>query len=238
MTSETEQGNSLPAGQLILYTYFRSSCSCRVRTACNIKKLPVTYRYVNLLEGEQRAASYLEVNPGGVVPTLVVTDATGRPIVTISQSIAILEYLEEAFPNSRQLLPPVTQPVARARVRELVNTIACDVQPPTNLRVLRRAKGLGVTSEDWCQEFMDFGLRAYEALLARNPQRYSVGEDITMADVVLAPAIENAMRWGMGLAKLPNVKRVFEAIRALPEFMDADWRHQEDTPEALRADQE
>lgn len=221
---------------LVLYTYFRSSCSCRVRTACNIKGIPVKFKYVNLVEGAQRDSYFLQnINPGGLVPALVIANGAGEPVVTITQSVAILEWLEEAYPSTTPLLPPVDEPLRRARVRELVNIIAADVQPPTNLRILKRVNALGVNSSEWCQEFMVYGLSAYERLLAETAGQYSVGDELTLADVVLAPAVENALRWGLKLDDFPRMKKVYENIKGLPEFEKADWKHQEDTPESLRS---
>ncbi|KAF2164738.1 hypothetical protein M409DRAFT_67832 [Zasmidium cellare ATCC 36951] len=220
-------------GELVLYTYFRSSCSCRVRTACQLKGTPLSYHYVNLLKGEQQAQPYLdEVNPNGLVPALQVRNASGKTVATISQSVAILEFLEEAVPSKRSLLP--SDPFQRARVRELVNIVACDIQPPTNLRILKRVNGLGVTNQEWFREYMERPLAAYEKILRDTAGKYSVGDEVSLADVCLVPAIENALRWEVDMAKFPKVMNVFETIRNLPEFRAADWRHQEDTPENLK----
>lgn len=220
----------------MLYTYFRSSCSCRVRTACNIKGIPLKFKYVNLVQGAQRDSYFLEnINPSGLVPALVIINGAGDPVATITQSVAILEWLEEAYPSTTPLLPPASEPLRRARVRELVNIVAADVQPPTNLRVLKRANALGVSSGEWCQEFMAYGLSAYEKLLAETAGQYSVGDELTLADVVLAPAVENALRWGLKLDGLPRLKKIYENIKGLPEFEKADWKHQEDTPGSLRS---
>ncbi|EME84180.1 uncharacterized protein MYCFIDRAFT_152431 [Pseudocercospora fijiensis CIRAD86] len=221
---------------LTLYTYFRSSCSCRVRTACHLKDIPLDYKFVNLVAGEQKAGPYIDqVNPSGLVPALVVRDASGKTVATITQSVAILEFLEEAFPTSRPLLPRASQPLLRARVRELVGIIACDIQPPTNLRIVKRLNGLGVTNQQWFQEMMESPLTAYESFLKGTAGKYSVGDEVTLADVCLAPAIENALRWEVDLSKVPNVVRVFDALKVLPEFVKGDWKHQDDTPENLRA---
>lgn len=236
MASQTGSQPSAFDGELILYTYFRSSCSARVRTAANLKGLSLTFKYVHLLKGEQRAPAYLDnVNPNGLVPTLVVKDARGKTITAIRESVAILEFLEEFFPDSRRRLLPA-DPVARGRVRELVNVIAADVQPVTNLRILGRVKTAGIEAKEWCGEFMGYGFQAYDRILAEGPTkgRYSVGDEITLADVVLAPAVEGAIRWGIDLDQYPNMKRVFEEITVLPEFVRGDWKHQEDTPEDLR----
>ncbi|KAH8885379.1 Maleylacetoacetate isomerase [Thozetella sp. PMI_491] len=221
--------------ELTLYTYFRSSCSARVRTAAALKGIELKYEYVNLLKNEQSAASYVsDVNPSGTVPTLVVRYADGSKAI-IHQSVAILEFLEEAFPDLTPLLPPLDQPVRRAQVRDLVNILAVDVQPKTNLCVLKRLEMVGIESKAWCNEQMVPGLRAFDAVVKNSQGKHAVGDSITLADVVLAPAVEGALRWGIDLNQFPELKKVYEAFKNLPEVAQADWKHQPDTPDALRA---
>ncbi|KAH8681060.1 glutathione S-transferase [Xylariales sp. PMI_506] len=251
---------SFDNAKFTLYTYFRSSCSARVRTAAALKGIPLSYKYVNLLKGEQSADAYVsDVNASGTVPTLIVELADGSRL-RIRQSIAILEFFEEAFPptaattnaaaapgssssssssfpSPRQvaLLPPPDQPGRRALVRDLVTILSADFQSRTNLCVLRRVAELGVTAADWCREYMPPALAAAEAVLRESAGRFCVGDEVTLADVVLAPAVEGALRWGVDFAPFPEVKRVYDTVRELPAFVAADWRHQEDTPEDLRA---
>ncbi|KAM0329420.1 hypothetical protein ACHAQA_004727 [Verticillium albo-atrum] len=223
-----------PERKLTLYTYFRSSCSARVRTAALLKGIDLNYEYVNLLKGEQRSTAYTsELNASGTVPTLVIQDADGSTAV-VRQSIAILEYLEEAFPNTRPLLPPGDQFIKRAWVRDLVNVISNDVQPKTNLSVLKRLQPLGVAAPDWCQEQMAPGFRAFESILKTTAGKYCVGDEITLADLVLAPAVEAALRWQVGMDEYPKMKRVYETLQVVPEVVRGDWKHQADTPESLR----
>jgi maleylacetoacetate isomerase len=217
---------------LNLYTYYRSSCSARVRIAANFKRIPLTYKYVHLLKGDHVSSKYVSINPSASVPTLVVKSTPNGEIV-IRQSIAILEFLEEYFPENPALLPPRNQVAQRAKVRELVNIIACDVQPPTNLRILTRVKRLNGDMTVWAKELMVAGLKAYEALAATCAGDYSVGDEISLADVVLAPAIENALRYGLELDEFPTVERIYKNVKDLDAFRDGDWRHQPDTPEEL-----
>jgi maleylacetoacetate isomerase len=232
MSKQTASG---PKPSLHLHTYFRSSCSARVRTAANLKGIPLTYSFINLLKNEQTSASYSTINPCHSVPTLTITKPGphGRTFA-IRQSVAILEYLEEQFPQ-RSLLPSREDVEGRAKVRELVNIIANDVQPPTNLRILTRVKALGGDGPTWAKELMEEGLQAYEAVARECAGEYSYGSEVTMADVVLAPAVEGALRWGVDISKMPTVKKVYENIRGLEAFEKADWKHQEDTPEELRS---
>jgi len=216
-----------------LYSYYRSSCSARVRTAAHLKGIPLAYSFIHLVKDEQSSASYTNYNPSASVPTLVFTDKNGGEII-IRQSVAILEFLEEYFPKSFPLLPPTSDPIGRARVRELVNIITNDTQPPTNLRILRRVRALNGDGETWAKELMAAGLQAYDRVAEKYAGFYSVGDGVTMADVVLAPAVEGAIRYGVDLDKLPTVSRVYHKIRQLDAFRKGDWRHQEDTPEEYR----
>lgn len=227
--------NDFSNAEFTLYTYFRSSCSARVRTAAALKGITVTPQYVNLLQGEQSASTYVgNVNPCGTVPAMVVHLSDCSQSI-IRQSVAILEFFEEAFPTKRPLLPPVDQPLQRAVVRDIVNIITGDVQPKTNSSVLRRMRGLGVESNDWCKEQMVPGMRAVDAILKTSAGKHSVGDNVTLADVVLAPAFEAALRWGVDLSPFEAVTRAYDACKDLPEFVTADWKHQPDTPEQYKA---
>ena len=219
---------------LRLHTYFRSSCSARVRTAASLKGIPLEYTYIHLLKNEQCSPSYIVSNPSASVPTLSLTDKDGNEII-IRQSVAILEFLEEYFPDRQPLLPPPSDYIGRARVRELVSIIANDVQPPTNLRVLKRVKELGGDMKTWAKEIMTEGLRAYDKVAEKYAGEYSVGDEITMADVVLAPACEGALRFEIDLEQFPTVSRVYKGISVLDAFKKGDWKHQEDTPEEFRS---
>ncbi|KAI1878279.1 uncharacterized protein JN550_000461 [Neoarthrinium moseri] len=220
--------------RLTLYSYFRSSCSARVRTAACLKGIKLHYEYVNLLKGEQSADVYTRLNPAGTVPTLVVESPDGSNFL-IRQSVAILEFFEDAFPGNTPLLPSAGQPLLRAKVRDLVNIMACEFQPKTNLCVLKRVAGFGVSSPDWCKEQMVPALLTFESGMQEHAGKYCVGDSITLADVVLAPAVEGALRWGIDLQQFPQIQRVYDNIRVVPSFVDADWKHQADTPETLRA---
>jgi len=222
--------------KLLLHSYFRSSCSARVRTAAHLKGIPLEYSYIHLLSNEQSAPTYTVHNPSASVPTLSLTTTTGEQVV-IRQSIAILEFFEEYFPDTPRLLPPQSDPINRAKVRELVNIIANDVQPVTNLRILKRVKKLGgeTAPGEWAKDLMATGLGAYDKVAEKYAGVYSVGDEVTLADVVLAPAVEAASRYGIDLEGFPTVKRVYEKIRGLEAFTKGDWRHQDDTPEELKA---
>jgi len=226
--------------KLLLHSYFRSSCSARVRTAAHLKGIPLEYSYVHILSNEQSAPEYTVRNPSASVPTLSLTTHTGEEVV-IRQSIPILEFLEEYFPDTPRLLPPPSESIKRAKVRELVNIIANDVQPVTNLRILKKVKKLGgeQAPAEWAKHFMRLGLEAYDKVAAGAGYagKYSVGDEVTMADVVLAPAVEAALRYGVELENVPTVKRIYEGVKGLEAFRKGDWRHQSDTPEEFRVDE-
>ena len=220
-----------------LHSYFRSSCSARLRIACNLKQIPLTYSYINLLSNDQSSASYARVNPSKSVPTLTLhstPETDYAPADSITQSLAALEYLEEAFPDRFKLLPPSSNKIARAQVRTLANIMACDLQPVTNLRILSRVRALGGDGAEWAKDFMTDGLLAYEALASGTAGKFSVGDEISMADVCLVPAIWGAQRWGVDLGQMPVLMRVYENMSKIEEVDRAHWQRQEDTPEALR----
>lgn len=215
-----------------LYTYFRSSCSARVRIAASFKGIAITPHFINLLKSGQSSEEYGGVNPSESVPTLVVAEEDGQRVI-IQQSIAALEYLEESRPDLAQLLPSSAR--ERAAVRQLVNIVASDIQPVTNLRVLQQVKKLGAEASQWQREWMLRGLLAYEKTMVRQGVgKYSYGASITMADVVLAPAVDGALRFGVDLEQMPNVQRVYAELQQLPALKLGSWRAQPDTPKEFR----
>jgi len=221
---------ALKQSEFILYTYFRSSCSARVRIALNLKSVPVQRQYVNLLKNEHCAADYDTINPLHLVPSLRVLGENS----VITQSVAIMEFLEEKYPDKFPLLPPHSDVLGRAQVRALVGIIVSDTQPVTNLRILSRVEELGGSKEEWAKELMGDGLAAYERLAATTAGKYSYGDNVTMADVCLVPAVWGAIRFGLDLDKFPTVKRVFEEASKLDAVVQGHWKNQEDTPAELR----
>lgn len=196
-----------------LFNYFRSSASYRVRIALALKGLDYTYRSVHLQRNEQTAESYAAVSASRLVPLL--SDGDAR----IHQSLAIIEYLDETYPEP-PLLPP--DPLGRARVRALAQDIACEIHPLNNLRVLRYLVGpMGVSDEDkdrWYRHWVETGLEAVERQLAAQPARYCHGDQPGLADCVLVPQIFNAQRFNCRTDHVPQVMRVFEACMQLDAF--------------------
>ena len=226
-----------PKYRYILYSYFRSSCSARVRIAANLKDVPLEYKFVHLGKNEQHSQDYHALNPSDSVPTLIVLDQeTGKEVTRIRQSVAILEFLEEVEGNGTQLLPSKDDPIGRARVRDLVNIVACDIQPVTNLRVLNFVKPLNVEAKEWQRHNMTPGFQAFEELVKVYSGRYSVSDSVSLADCLLAPAVDGALRFGVGVqGKFPHVWRIWEEVKQLSAFKKGRWDNQEDTPEDLRA---
>jgi len=197
--------NNYPAPER-LYSYYRSSCAYRVRIALAYKGLSVEQQAINLRDGQQRDTHYLALNPQGLVPALQICDANeaqGDSLLT--QSLAIIEYLDECYP-SPSLLPP--EPQARAQVRAAAYQLAMDIQPLNNLRVLRHLeRDMKISPEqqqDWYQHWIHQGFKAFEATLGQHPQQgdYCFGEQITLADVCLIPQVYNAQRFACALATI------------------------------------
>jgi maleylpyruvate isomerase len=208
-----------------LYNYFRSSAAYRVRIALHLKGLDFAYAPVHLGKGEQHADAYRALNRQELVPTLVDGEAT------VTQSLAIIEYLDERHPQP-PLLPPT--PAARARVRGIALAIACDIHPLNNLRVLRYLKHtLGASEEAkdaWYRHWIDTGLAALEAQLAAESATgaFCHGDVPTLADICLVPQLANARRSNIPLEPYPTLVRIDARCRALEAFARATPERQPD----------
>ncbi|HEV2573305.1 MAG TPA: maleylacetoacetate isomerase [Beijerinckiaceae bacterium] len=189
-----------------LIGYFRSGASYRVRIALNLKGIQVEHAFRHLRKGEQKAEDYLKINPQGLVPALVLDDGT-----VLTQSLAIMEWLEETVPQP-PLLPK--DPIARAKVRAFAEAIACDVHPVQNLGPLNKLAAFGVEQAEvtrWAKEVNYEGLKACEALIANEKGPFCFGDQPTMADICLVPQLVNARRFG---ADISAFKRILEAEAA------------------------
>ncbi|MGQ0590607.1 MAG: maleylacetoacetate isomerase [Sphingosinicella sp.] len=201
--------------QLTLYDYWRSSASYRVRIALNLKGAEYERVPVNLLDGEQKADAYRARNPQGFVPML---EADGHGI---TQSLAIIGWLEARFPEPR-LFP--ADPDEAAHVRALALTVACDIHPLNNLRVLKHLAGLGIDQaarDDWYRHWVREGLDALEALAAPRAGTFLYGEAPTLADVCLVPQLYNARRFEVPLDGWPTLVRAEASANALDAFAAA-----------------
>ena len=200
-----------------LYNYFRSSASFRVRIALQLKGLAYEYLPVHLAKGEHKQAEFTASNAEGLVPVLELDNGQ-----RLTQSMAIIEYLDETHPQPA-LLP--ADPAGRARVRALAQVIACEVHPLNNLRVLKYLVHELKTSDDaknaWYQHWVAVGLQAYEAHLGETRGTFSHGDTPTLADCCLVPQIFNAQRFQCDLAPYPRTMAVFNACMRLDAFQKA-----------------
>lgn len=200
--------------KLVLYDYWRSSASYRVRIALALKGVAYDRVAVNLLAAEQLAPENRARNPQGQVPTL---EVDGVPLI---QSLAIIDWLDQAFPEPR-LIP--AEPIARARVLAQALIIAADTHPIDNMRVLKRLESQfgadQAAKDDWYRHWMRLGLDALEALAGDGP--YLGGDAPGLADVVLVPQLYNARRFALDLAPYPRLVAIDAALAALPAFAAA-----------------
>ncbi|XP_056408178.1 maleylacetoacetate isomerase isoform X2 [Hyla sarda] len=212
-------------GKPLLFSYFRSSCSWRVRIALALKGIQYDQHPVNLIQdgGQQLTDDYRRVSPMQQVPALRIDG------VTLSQSLAIIEYLEETRPH-----PPLfpRDPIRRAQCREISDLIASGIQPVQNLAVLQR---VGDGKLEWAQHFITKGFQALEVLLRNTAGRYCVGDEVTMADLCLVPQVVNADRFKVDLRPYPTISRINQALLQLEAFQVSHPSRQPDTPPDLRA---
>lgn len=200
-----------------LHNYFRSSASFRVRIALELKGLPYDYVPVHLARGDHKAGPFAAISADRLVPML---DDGGE---LLSQSMAIIEYLDETHPDPA-LMP--REPLARARVRALAQSVACEIHPLNNLRVLKylvhELKVDEAAKNSWYRHWVREGLEAFERQLVQQPEgRYCHGNTPTLADCCLVPQIFNAQRFECDLSGLPRTMGIFEACMALDAFQRA-----------------
>jgi maleylpyruvate isomerase len=208
---------------MILYDYFRSSAAFRVRIALEWKGLEYERRRIHLRKGEQGAPGYREVNPQGLVPTLVVD---GRHF---TQSLAIIEYLDDRHPD-----PPLMPKGAedRAWVRSIAMAIACDIHPIDNTRVMaylqQELQVSDAARDDWYRHWIRLGFEAIETRLTEHAGRHCFGDTPTLADICLVPQVFNSQRVKLDLAPYPRIRAIFDACMALPAFDRAQPAKQPD----------
>ena len=217
---------------ITLYSYWRSSCSWRVRICLELLALPYVIHPINLLNNEQRSDEYLGVNPSGTVPALEMVMEEGREEV-LTQSAAIMECLNEM--NGNKLLPK--DEVGRAKVRALVQVIICDTQPLQNLTLLRFIEANNTdkykdVKGEWAQQAIRRGLTAFTSLLPNNQSSpYCHGSEVTMADIVLVPQLYNAERFGVDVkGEFPRLWEIADKLGQLEAFKRAHPDAQMDKP--------
>ena len=200
---------------MILHGYFRSTASWRVRIALGLKELEAVQVIHHLRKGEQRAPEYLALNPQGLLPSFVTDDGA-----VLTQSLAIIEYLDEVSPTP-SLLP--ADPVQRAKVRAVAQAVACDIHPVQNLKVLQRLRDLGLAEEQvqaWAATTIEEGLDAVDKLLADQPGPFAFGDAPTLADLCIVPQLGNARRFGVEM-RWPRLLALEAACLELPAFQNA-----------------
>lgn len=208
---QTKPFQVIPMTEAVLFDYWRSSASYRLRIALALLDLPFHAVPVDLTADAQRGAAHLARNPQGLVPVLELDG------LVLTQSLAILEYLQET--RQPGWLP--SDAAGRARVRATAYAIAMDIHPVCNLRVARYAASSGARTEDWMQHFITLGLEGVEGLLRDQPGPYCHGDRVTLADICLVPQIYNARRWNVDLTPFPRIRATSEALSVLPAFQAA-----------------
>jgi maleylacetoacetate isomerase len=211
----------------LLYSYYRSSASWRVRIALAYKSIDYEYRPVSLIKdgGQQLTSEYRELNPMRQVPTLVMDG------VTLTQSLPIIEYLEETRPSSKSLLPK--DPLKRAQARQIAEIINSGIQPLQNLAVINLVAeytGEEAKKATWLVHWITLGLQGLERTLSQTAGKFCVGDDVTIADLCLIPQVYSATRFGVDLGPFPIISRVAAECNKLEAFKVADVSCQPDTP--------
>nr|ABK25945.1 unknown [Picea sitchensis] len=212
--AQENPGTSPTSAKLKLYSYWRSSCSWRVRIALNLKGLPYEYKAVNILQGEHHSEEFTKLNPLQFVPTLVDGD------IIVSDSLAILLYLEDKFPE-HPLLPDDLH--LKAISLQAAALVGSNIQPFQNLAILNLiGEKLGPEERlAWPKHFIEKGFTALEKLLKGVAGKYSVGDQLTLADIFLVPQVFSARRFNVDMSKFPTLNRINQELAELPEFQAA-----------------
>lgn len=209
-----------------LYGYWRSSATYRVRIALRLKDLAYDYEPINLLKDEQKSARYRALSPQGLVPVLITDDGAA-----LTQSTAIIEYLEERYPET-PLLPEDER--ARARARAIAATIACEAQPFMNLRLQKYLREKldfdDAMMSEWLGLWAGGAMASIETMIADHRGRFCVGDAPTIADAFLVPQVYAARRFNLDLSAMSRINAVAEACARLPAFIAAEPQNQPDAP--------
>ncbi|KAI1713209.1 putative maleylacetoacetate isomerase 2 [Ditylenchus destructor] len=215
----------MPAAKPILYSYWRSSCSWRIRIALNLKKIDYTLEPVNLAESQKNLQKIADKTDFALIPVLQIDDTV------LTESLAIIEYLEEKFPDRKALLPGSAED--RAKIRALALQIIANTQPLQNLRVLQYFPEPSQRAA-WAKHWITFNFTKLEKALKKTAGKYGYGDQLSLVDVCIPAQVYNAKRFGVDMSQFPTIARLVEELGKIPEFIAADCHNQEDTPESER----
>lgn len=212
--------------KLVLYSYWRSSSSWRIRIILNLKKIQYEIKPVNLLKGEHKTEEFLAINPLHKIPALIVTDNNNKSF-NLAESTAIAEFIEETYPEPRLLPQDIFE---KAKVRTVCSEVACNIQPIQNLPVLNMINELGQDKAAWAKTWITRGLQDLEKLLLTTRGKYCVGDNVTLADAFLIPQLYNARRFNVDFNEFPNIAEIEKNLVELEAFKQA---HADNQPDAV-----
>ncbi|XP_074605056.1 putative maleylacetoacetate isomerase 2 [Brevipalpus obovatus] len=214
----------------ILYSYFRSSCSYRVRIVLQLKNIPFEYKAVSLIKdgGEQHSSQYRQVNPFGFVPALVITDNDGKTH-TLFESMAIIDYLEQKYPQN-SIYPKDL--IDRASSLAIAESITSGIQPVQNLELLKMLEKMGIDKSKWSKDWITGKFQSLEKVLETTCGKYCIGNTISIADICLVPQVYNAQRFEVDMSKFPTITRIANELEKNEAFQKAHPSVQPDTPKA------
>ncbi|XP_074605045.1 putative maleylacetoacetate isomerase 2 [Brevipalpus obovatus] len=216
----------------ILYSYFRSSCSYRVRIMLELKKVPFEYRAVDLHKdgGEQHLSEYKRLNPFGYIPALVVTEDDGKTH-TLFESMAIVDYLEQKYPQN-SIYPKDL--IERTNSLAIAETITSGIQPFQNVGFIKMFDDLGIDKNKWSKDWITKKFQSLEKVLETTCGKYCVGNTISIADIFLAPQVYNALKFEVDMSKFPIINRIVNELEKNEAFQKAHPSVQPDTPSEFR----
>lgn len=221
--------------KLTLYTYWRSSCSWRVRTALHLKGIDYEHKTVSLIDAKVGKGNldpeFKKMNPYAQIPVLVIEENGKEPLV-LFQSLAILQYLDEVYPTPHKLLP--SDPLKRYKVRMISDCIASGIQPLQNVTILWKVDALAGQAgegEKFAREMMTNRFGQLELILKETSGKFCVGDEITMADLCLLPQVYNANRYKVDVSQFPLISRLAKSLGEIPEFARGKPENQPDCPD-------
>lgn len=205
----------------VLYSYWRASCAWRVRIALNMKGIEYIIKPIDLLKGEHKSEEYLKINKFGRLPCLEFTEKVGETerLIRLVESTAIIEFIEEVFPDKNPLLPK--DPILKAKVKAYCYHIACNIHPMQNLNTLNKVESIGYDKIEWAHEFIRNNLLILETEISSTMGKYCFGDEITMADIFLIPQLYFFKRFNKPTSEYPSILKVQENLEKIEAFVKA-----------------